>query len=60
MSIVQKITMAKDSKEGPLAQSYTVTMQQVLRGKEGTPLAGKILDGQSTEAHSSRYKRLSE
>lgn len=58
--IVQEVTITTDPKQGPLAQRVSMTMQQVLRGKEGTPLAGKTLDGENKETHSFRYKPLAD
>ena len=56
--IEQGIFMYSDGRLAPLAQSHKMTMTQILKGKEGGPLAGKTLDGTNIETRVLKYEEL--
>lgn len=58
VTVAQKVTTPASSSDGLLSQTHTITMRQVLRGKTGTPLAGQVMDGTSSETHSATYEKL--
>ncbi len=58
VTILQKVTMPADYTKGPLSQSHTLSVRQILRGKEGTRMEGQTLDGTTSETRSETYELL--
>ena len=56
--IEQRIRMLEGSTVGPIGQSSKITTKQILRGKAGSPVEGRLLDGTNIEIRKAVYTEL--
>jgi hypothetical protein len=50
VKVSNRVLMPADASTGPVEQTVEVNMKQVLKGKDGTDLAGSVLEGGSKES----------